>query len=93
MRQHGTEYVLLPRAARKRREVTPWTGRSAPPGTRLHCGDCLAVLAALAAASVDVVVTSPPYNLDLAYAELPGQPRRGRTTWTGWSRSPRRCGG
>lgn len=35
---------------------------------RLHCGDCLAVLPTLPAASVDVVVTSPPYNLGIAYA-------------------------
>ena len=34
----------------------------------LHGGDCLAVLAGMAEASVDVVVTSPPYNLDIAYA-------------------------
>ncbi len=34
----------------------------------LHGGDCLAVLATLPEASVDVVVTSPPYNLDIAYA-------------------------
>ena len=34
----------------------------------LHGGDCLAVLATLPEASVDVVVTSPPYNLDVAYA-------------------------
>ena len=33
----------------------------------LHCGDCLEVLAGLAAESVDVVVTSPPYNLGLGY--------------------------
>ena len=34
---------------------------------RLICGDCLEVLPALEAASVDVIVTSPPYNLDIAY--------------------------
>ena len=34
----------------------------------LHCGDCRDVLAGLPPASVDVVVTSPPYNLDLRYA-------------------------
>ena len=33
----------------------------------LHCGDCLDVLPTLPAASVDVVVTSPPYNIGLAY--------------------------
>ena len=30
-------------------------------------GDCLAILPRLEAGSVDVVVTSPPYNLDLGY--------------------------
>jgi site-specific DNA-methyltransferase (adenine-specific) len=34
----------------------------------LHHGDCLAGLSALPAESVDVVVTSPPYNLDINYA-------------------------
>jgi len=37
-----------------------------PP--RLLCGDCLDLLATLEEASVDVVVTSPPYNLGLGYA-------------------------
>jgi site-specific DNA-methyltransferase (adenine-specific) len=35
----------------------------------LHCGDCLGVLPRLEAGSVDVVVTSPPYNLDLRYRQ------------------------
>ena len=34
---------------------------------RLLLGDCLEVLPALDAGSVDVVVTSPPYNLGIAY--------------------------
>jgi site-specific DNA-methyltransferase (adenine-specific) len=34
---------------------------------RLICGDCLAVLPTVDAGSVDVVVTSPPYNLGLTY--------------------------
>jgi site-specific DNA-methyltransferase (adenine-specific) len=33
----------------------------------LRLGDCLAGMKALADESVDVVVTSPPYNLDIAY--------------------------
>lgn len=37
-------------------------------GQTLYCGDCLDVLAGMAEASVDVVVTSPPYNLDIRYA-------------------------
>ena len=32
------------------------------------CGDCLDVLATLPEASVDVIVTSPPYNLGIAYS-------------------------
>jgi site-specific DNA-methyltransferase (adenine-specific) len=36
---------------------------------RLFCGDCLDILPRLEAASVDVVVTSPPYNLDIAYRQ------------------------
>jgi len=31
------------------------------------CGDCLTVLPTLAAETVDVVVTSPPYNLGISY--------------------------
>ena len=35
---------------------------------RVHNGDCLDVLAAMPDASVDVIVTSPPYNLGIAYS-------------------------
>jgi site-specific DNA-methyltransferase (adenine-specific) len=42
-------------------------GHAEAAGHRLIEGDCLAALAALPAESVDVVVTSPPYNLDLRY--------------------------
>src|SRR5438876_5658529 len=40
------------------------------PATRfdLRLGDCVAGMADLVAESVDVVVTSPPYNLDIDYA-------------------------
>ncbi len=34
---------------------------------RLLCGDCLELLPAMEAGSVDVVVTSPPYNIGLGY--------------------------
>ncbi len=34
---------------------------------RFYLGDCLDVFAALPAASVDVIVTSPPYNLGIRY--------------------------
>ena len=33
----------------------------------LHLGDCIEGMKALPDDSVDVVVTSPPYNLDIAY--------------------------
>jgi site-specific DNA-methyltransferase (adenine-specific) len=36
---------------------------------RLICGDCLTVLPDLEAGTVDVVVTSPPYNLGLSYRD------------------------
>ena len=39
-----------------RQVMAPWLGR-------IHRGDCLEHLAALPAQSVDVIVTSPPYNL------------------------------
>ena len=46
--------------------------RPAPPGDVRRCtlltGDCLRLIPTLDPASVDVVVTSPPYNLDLRYA-------------------------
>src|SRR5215469_7248148 len=34
---------------------------------RLLCGDCLSVLPTIEAETVDVVVTSPPYNLGVSY--------------------------
>ena len=65
---------------------------AAAPGQTLLCGDCLTVLAGLAEASVDVVVTSPPYNLDLRYASY--HDRRGEDDYLDWMVGvPRRCGG
>lgn len=46
--------------------------RSTPPGasTMLYCEDCIAGMKdRLGAGSVDVVVTSPPYNLGISYGE------------------------
>jgi site-specific DNA-methyltransferase (adenine-specific) len=40
---------------------------SAKPEIQLLHGDCLAVLPTLGASSIDLVVTSPPYNLGIAY--------------------------
>lgn len=45
-------------------------------------GDCLASLAELPAASVDVVVTSPPYNIGVAYNSYAD--RRPRGDYLGW---------
>ncbi|MEA3211379.1 MAG: hypothetical protein QOE70_4436 [Chthoniobacter sp.] len=48
----------------------------------LRHGDCLAGMAALPADSVDVVVTSPPYNLDIAYSSYPDDtPREEYLDW------------
>ena len=33
----------------------------------IYCGDCLDVMAALPAESIDIVVTSPPYNIGIKY--------------------------
>lgn len=53
---------------------------AAPPSqTRLelnHC-DCLEGMARLPAASVDLIVTSPPYNLGIAYREYSDREKRG----------------
>lgn len=49
---------------------------------RLITGDCLAVLATLPPDSVDVVVTSPPYNLALGYNTYRDQ--RGESDYLAW---------
>ena len=41
------------------------TGRSA---SRFYLADCLEVFRQLPAQSVDVIVTSPPYNLGIQYS-------------------------
>ena len=49
--------------SRRRARLPPFpVGRHA-----LHCGDCLKVLPAIDDGAVDVVVTSPPYNIGLPY--------------------------
>jgi site-specific DNA-methyltransferase (adenine-specific) len=49
---------------------------------QLICGDCLDVLPTLPAESVDVIVTSPPYNLGVAYRRY--QDRRGEQDYLDW---------
>jgi site-specific DNA-methyltransferase (adenine-specific) len=47
-------------------------------------GDCLTVLPALASGSIDVIVTSPPYNLGIAYRTYDDRlPRADYLQWTG----------
>jgi site-specific DNA-methyltransferase (adenine-specific) len=47
-------------------------------------GDCLDILGALPEHSIDVVVTSPPYNLGIQYRTYDdGQPQQDYLDWTG----------
>ena len=58
----------------------------------LRHGDCLAGMAELPECSVDVVVTSPPYNLDIAYGEYrDNAPREDYLAWcTRWAAEVKR---
>ncbi len=49
---------------------------------QLLCGDCLEILPTLDPASIDVVVTSPPYNLGLAYSRY--NDRRDEDAYLDW---------
>src|SRR4051794_37133044 len=50
----------------------------------LHQGDCVAGMSRLGAGSVDLIVTSPPYNLGIAYGEYSDrQDRRSYLEWFG----------
>jgi site-specific DNA-methyltransferase (adenine-specific) len=49
---------------------------------RIHVGDCVLVLASLPARSVDVVVTSPPYNIGLRYNSY--DDGRGQAEYLAW---------
>src|SRR4030088_915288 len=54
------------------------------PSTKYNfiCSDCIAGMAAMPADSVDVVVTSPPYNLDIAYSSFSDNaPREAYLDW------------
>jgi site-specific DNA-methyltransferase (adenine-specific) len=51
---------------------------------RFYQGDCLDVLGAMDGASVDVVITSPPYNLGIRYRSYDDrQPREAYLDWVG----------
>jgi site-specific DNA-methyltransferase (adenine-specific) len=58
--------------------------RSGNATFRFFHGDCLDVLAALPSASVQTIVTSPPYNLGIAYSSYDDRlPRADYLEWTG----------
>lgn len=44
----------------------------------LHLGDCLDGMSRLAEGSIDLIVTSPPYNLGIAYGKYSDREERGR---------------
>ena len=51
---------------------------------RFYLGDCLDILGQLPAHALDVVVTSPPYNLGIQYRTYDdGQPQQDYLEWTG----------
>jgi site-specific DNA-methyltransferase (adenine-specific) len=59
---------------------------------RFFLGDCLEILRALPAGSVDAIVTSPPYNLGVRYRSYDDSiPRRDYLQWTGdWVKAAER---
>ena len=69
------------------RSVTPppYAVLTSPRSTlRFFLGDCLQVMPALPPASIDVVVTSPPYNLGIPYRSYADRlPRDRYLHWTG----------
>ena len=67
------------------RPLTPHTVLQGPSSTsRFFLGDCREGLAQLEPASIDVVVTSPPYNLGVAYRSYDDRrPRGDYLAWTG----------
>ena len=70
--------LVSQRALRPRYELA--IGRST---LRFYQGDCLEVLPELAAATIGVVVTSPPYNLGIKYRTYRDDiPRREYLNWT-----------
>jgi site-specific DNA-methyltransferase (adenine-specific) len=66
------------------RRPTPFaTVRPGPHELRFYLGDALEHLIGLEAASVGVIVTSPPYNLGIRYRTFDdGQPRSEYLQWT-----------
>src|SRR3982751_5175559 len=83
----------MPHAGKPNQLPRPHTLIKARRGTlRFFLGDCLDVLAAIPAASVSVVVTSPPYNLGVRYRTYHDSlPRERYLQWTAeWIRAVQR---
>jgi site-specific DNA-methyltransferase (adenine-specific) len=60
------------------------TVHAGPATIQFFLGDCLEILGALPPAQLDVVITSPPYNLGVRYRTYDdGQPRHEYLDWTG----------
>ncbi len=60
-------YNTVQRAlARLETETVPTSGRSGEPASVIHLGDCLAIMRGMPAQSVDMIFTSPPYNIGLS---------------------------
>ena len=66
------------------RSVVPHTTlKSSRASLRFYLGDCLDVLSQLPERSVDVIVTSPPYNLGIRYRSYDDtMPRGDYLKWT-----------
>jgi site-specific DNA-methyltransferase (adenine-specific) len=77
----STQKVLTrPRRSRSEAVETQWdVGRQ-----KIIHGDCLTALREMRAGSVDIVVTSPPYNIGIAYSTYEDrQPRDSYLRWLG----------
>jgi site-specific DNA-methyltransferase (adenine-specific) len=62
----------------------PYAALGPDPAATFYLADCLDVLAQLPPRSVDVIVTSPPYNLGIGYNEYEDRlPRAEYLEWTG----------
>ena len=72
----------------------PYAVLTSPRATlRFFHGDCLTIFPQLAPASLDAVVTSPPYNLGIRYRSYSDRlPRERYLDWTGaWVAAAARC--
>lgn len=72
----------------------PYAVLTSPRATlRFFHGDCLTIFPELAPASLDAIVTSPPYNLGIRYRSYADRlPRERYLDWTGaWVAAAARC--